>query len=145
MGGALGALSSVAKQPLTSAGLATIEVLEGNASKLNSFTGGAYKLVTANDDMVVYRVSGGTSSKEFGDYFSTIKPTSSAYAEEMLNINTWGNPGKEVIPVIIKQGSQFAIGPVEGGNGTQIFIPYPFQNSGGNKVIRLLNNTTTLK
>ncbi len=93
---------------------------------------------------MVYRISSGTSGAHNGDFFSTIEPTSVSNAETMLNVNIFGNTSEYVTPVIIKKGSQFAIGEVEGGTGQQIFIPKTVQNAGGNKTIRLLDRTKKL-
>jgi hypothetical protein len=57
-----------------------------------------------------------------GSYYTTVKPATSAQAETMLNINKYGNAGTNVLPVTIKQGTQFAYGNVAGGTGTQIFL-----------------------
>lgn len=78
------------------------------------------------------------------EFFSLTKPASSSQAEALLNINAYGNTGEFITPVIIKKGSQFAIGKVAGGTGTQIYIPNLLQNSGKNITIRLLNQTKSL-
>ena len=52
----------------------------------------------------------------------------------MLNVAKHGNTATEITTYTIKKGSEFAIGGVEGGIGTQVFIPKAVQNAGGNAV-----------
>jgi len=121
------------------------DILQGSDDRLRkSFAEGRYDLVEAAEDITVYRISGGSAKSSTGSFFSATKPSTSADAEKMLNINTWDNTGKEVTPVTIKRGTQFAFGKVEGGTGSQIYIPTDLQNSGGNEVIRHLSNTEKL-
>jgi hypothetical protein len=114
-------VSLVGEGSLTTAGQNVANFLEANASFKNSFTGGNYQMVTAESNITVYRVFGGESGME-GRFFSTTMPGSSAQAEQMLNINAYGNAGTQVVPVTIKAGTQFAYGPVAGGTSNQIFI-----------------------
>ena len=48
-------------------------------------------------------------------------------AESMYFINGYGNDGTKMSTVTIKKGTQFAIGRVSYGTGTQIFIPTELQ------------------
>jgi RHS repeat-associated protein len=111
----------------------------------NSFKDGKYTIAQATEDITVYRVSGGSSKKGTGDFFSTVKPKSSADAEKKLNINMWGNTGTEVTPVTIKKGTVFATGSVAGGTGTQIYIPKDLQKAEGNNIIRHFSKTEKLE
>ena len=120
-------------------------LLKSNKSLRNSFENGKYALVEATEDLTVYRVSGGNSKKGTGEFFSTVKPQSSSQAEDLLNINKWGNTGIEVTPVTIKKGTQFATGNVAGGSGTQIFIPADLQKAEGNNVIRHYSKTEKIE
>lgn len=120
-------------------------LLQSNKSLKASFKNGKYDLAEATEDITVYRVSGGNSKKGTGSFFTPVKPESSAQAEEMLNINAYGNTGTEVTPVTIKKGTQFAIGEVAGGTGAQIFIPKDLQKAEGNNIIRHYSKTETLE
>jgi RHS repeat-associated protein len=122
------------------------DLLKNNKSLAESFTKGKYDMVEAVEDITVYRISGGGKSKKgTGEFFSTVKPESSVQAEELLNVNKWGNTGTEVTPVTIKKGTQFATGGVAGGKGQQIFIPKDLQKSNGNNIIRHYNKTEKLE
>ena len=120
-------------------------LLKNSKSLRESFNKGKYELIEATEDLTVYRVSGGSSAKNKGEFFSLIKPENSAQAEEMLNINKWGNTGAEVTPVTIKKGTKFATGGVEGGTGTQVFIPTDLQKADGNNIIRHTSKTEKLE
>ena len=115
------------------AGNVTKSTLEGNSSLQKSFSGAKYDLAEAAADLDVYRVS--STNVAEGEFFTTIKPTSSSQAVESLNLGVTGNTANYVTPVTISKGSQFAIGGIEGGSANQIYIPKAVQNAGGNKVI----------
>lgn len=84
-------------------------------------------MMAAESDMTVYRVYGGESKMQ-GSFFTTVQPATAAQAEQMLNINAYGNTGTQVVPVTIKAGTQFAYGNVSGGTGVQIFIQGQAEN-----------------
>jgi RHS repeat-associated protein len=120
---------------LTEAGQGVKGFLANNESYSKSFKGAQFTMMEATEDMTVYRVSGGKSGVQ-GDFFTTVKPASSQQAEQMLNVNQYGNTATDVTPFTIKKGTQYATGGVEGGSGTQVVIPKQYQNSGGNAVIQ---------
>ncbi len=68
-----------------------------------------------------------------------------AQEENLLNINKWGNTGKEVTPVTIKKGTQFSTGKVAGGTGNQIYIPFDLQKAEENNIIRHYSKTEKLE
>ncbi len=140
----LGKLIEVTKK-LDGAALKIDNLLKSNKSLRESFDNGKYDLIEATEDITVYRVSGGTSGKTSGEFFSLTKPESSTQAEEMLNINKWGNTATEVTPVTIKKGTKYAVGGVEGGTGTQAFIPVDLQKADGNNIIRHTSKTEKLE
>jgi hypothetical protein len=119
-------------------------IIQGNKSLKNSFRSGKYDIVEAQEDLIVYRVSGGSSPADGGAFFGTIKPQNASEAESLYNIKKWGNEAESLTPVTIKKGTQFAIGNVEGGKGTQIFLPEFIQNKGSNKVVRHLEQSKKL-
>ena len=112
-----------------------------NHSFKSSFASGEYKMMEATEDMIVYRFSGGKSLAEGGEFFSMTSANNATEANKMLNIWNWGNTGEQVTPTIIKKGTQFAFGSVEGGWGYQVFIPTILQ--AGN-VVRQIENTKTI-
>ncbi len=128
---------------LTEAGRGIKNVLSKNESYVSSFKGGKYTMSEATEDITVYRVHGGKSGVE-GDFFTPIKPTTSNEAEQMLNINKFGNTGDQVTSYTIKKGTQYATGEVSGGTGKQIVIPRNLQNAGGNKVTKIEGSTERL-
>jgi len=70
-----------------------------------------------------------------GRFFGLEKPANSLDAEIMYNLKMWGNKATEVGTYNIPAGTRGFIGGVEGGTGTQIFIPNTAE-------VSILNRTT---
>jgi hypothetical protein len=92
-----------------------------------SFSGGSFIIAEATEDMRVVRIFGGQSGKK-GSFFGLITAKTSESAENMYYLAKYGNTAEEYVNVIIKEGTQFAIGGVENGSGMQIYIPVRLQN-----------------
>jgi RHS repeat-associated protein len=95
----------------------------------NSFRNSNAQQWEAIDDIVLYRAQDGQGA---GRFFGVEKPFNSMDAEELFNIKLWGNNATELHQYRIPAGTRGFIGGVEGGVGTQIFIPDAFNliNSG---------------
>jgi RHS repeat-associated protein len=117
-----------AQVPLSEMGAQIQQILNLNQDLTNSFSGGQYYMVEAQQDMQVARVYGGTSGQE-GSFFGLAKPISSKEAESMYYLNAYGNNATQMTTVTIKKGTQFAVGGVANGTGTQIFLPTYLQQN----------------
>ena len=126
---------------LKSTGKEIKTIIETAPSIKSSFSSSNYKMMEATDDFIAYRFSGGSSTAEGGSFLSLAAANNATEANKMLNIWSWGNTGEQITPTIIKKGTQFAFGGVEGGWGFQIFIPMAQQ--AGN-VVRKLEQTRTI-
>jgi hypothetical protein len=116
-----------AEGALNSEGQAIVNTLSNSPGYSNSFSGGKFLITEATEDITVVRVFGGESGKE-GSFFGLTVPSNSKEAEAMYYLKAYKNDASLVSSVTIKKGTQFAIGGVENGTGTQVFIPRDQQN-----------------
>lgn len=64
-----------------------------------------------------------SNQRNIGNWFGPIKPLDSKHAEELFNIQKWGNDASEIKTFIVKERVSGYAGKVAGGNGHQFFIP----------------------
>ncbi len=121
-------------------GAASKSFLLTNPSFTESFSNSNYLICEALEDIKAFRVFGGKAGEK-GSFLGLTKPASSAEAESLYNLEKYGNDASFVTPVLIKKGTQFAIGGVEGGKGIQIFIQVDVQNG---KIFYLSKNSEIL-
>lgn len=58
-----------------------------------------------------------------GNWFSPIKPLDALHAEELLNINKWGNDAGQLKAFVVKERVSGYAGKVAGGEGHQFYVP----------------------
>ena len=114
-----------AETALSAEGKGVLNRLAVNEGYANSFEAGNYALVELQEDIQVARVFGGSDKQ--GSFFGLTTPQSSKEAESMYNLAAYGNDASKMTSVTIKKGTQVAMGRVEGGTGTQIFLPSDMQ------------------
>jgi RHS repeat-associated protein len=123
--------SAIAKEafnvPLNIEGKAIVNAFAKDAELVKSFTNCEYVIVEAQQDLKAVRVFGG-SSGEKGSFFGFTTPSSSVEAEGMYFLKAYGNDASFFTPVTIKKGTQMAIGKVNGGTESQIYIPASAQS-----------------
>jgi RHS repeat-associated protein len=124
---------------MSTEGSEIMQRLASNEGYAKSFEGGNYALVEAQQDMQVTRIFGG--SEKQGSFFGLTAAQSSQEAEGMYNLAAYGNNASQMTTATIKKGTQIAIGRVEGGTGTQVFLPTDLQKG---KVV-YSNTVTPLK
>ncbi len=107
----------------------------------NSFVSGNFTMMEAVEDITVYRFSSNGWGAVSGEFFSLTAAKNATAAKNMLALRFWDNTGKQLTPITIKKGTQFAFGPVAGGYGYQIFIPEKLQPD---NIIRQFSKTITL-
>ena len=74
-------------------------------------------------DFTVYRAEG-VDEFQFGSYYGTVAPFSSAEADQMYNISAFSpNPMNTLSTYQGPAGTTALVGPVAGGTGTQVYIP----------------------
>ncbi|NJK91339.1 MAG: hypothetical protein HC904_05595 [Blastochloris sp.] len=104
-----------------------------STSVRNSFTGGKATPWVAETDTILFR--GENFGQGAGRFFGTQRPINSMDAEMLYNLKLWGNNATELGVYRIPAGTRGFIGGVEGGAGTQIFVP----NTSG---VQLLERST---
>ena len=102
------------------------------ASIANTFRGGSYKQRVLSEDMILYRVYGGSATETgtgLGGYFTTVRPQGALQARmDLAILPEWGNTATEVAIFRIPKGTTIYEGFVapQGnlfGGGTQVYIP----------------------
>jgi hypothetical protein len=86
-----------------------------------TFENQIYTPIKTQETLTVYRAEG----SRFGRWFGLEKPDSAGVAERLYNIVDFGNDAMEVSTYQIPKGSVVYVGKVAGGEGHQVFIPYP--------------------
>lgn len=64
-----------------------------------------------------------TGQDKPGRWFTPVKPIDADHAEELLNINKWGNDAGQLKVFKVKESVSGYAGKVKGGSGHQFFIP----------------------
>ncbi len=95
-----------------------------SASKLGSFTDSVFTDVPPG---IYYQVQRFDQTGT-GEFFSAMKPLNSLDAEELFNVKAWGNNAEQLAVFEVKPGLQAWQGGVNGGAGTQLYIPGDLQN-----------------
>ncbi|MDE2343780.1 MAG: hypothetical protein KGL63_10425, partial [Betaproteobacteria bacterium] len=94
-----------------------------SASKLASFTNPAFSEVSPG----LYYQAQRFGQTGTGEFFSSMQPLDSMDAEELFNIKAWGNNAEQLGIFEVQPGLQAWQGGVNGGAGTQIYIPKDLQ------------------
>lgn len=64
-----------------------------------------------------------SNQKSIGNWFGPIKPMDSKHADELFNIQKWGNDASDIKTFVVKERVSGYAGKVAGGEGHQFFIP----------------------
>lgn len=83
---------------------------------------GAIQLKTYRKGEILFQAQR-TGAKTPGRWFTPIRPIDSRHAEELLNLNKWGNDAGQIKAFIFKKDVTGYSGKVAGGRGSQFFVP----------------------